>query len=142
MKVEFPSGYYWIGDPGYMFADEMEYEDFFKGCLYFDTSDIHKGPVAKPKACIWNKKSVFTAPTAFGDGVFELYDCGTMIGLLDVDTGFLALVEVDGKIQPASDQVYLVKFDAPFDIDYDDGIFKFGECIEINTKEFWDGGEE
>jgi hypothetical protein len=101
-----------------------------------------KGQLRNRRHAFWNKKSVFTAPTAFGDGVFKLYDCGSMIGLLDVDTGFLALVEVGGKIQPASDQVYLVKFDVPFDIDYDDGIFKFGECIEINTKEFWDGGEE
>lgn len=127
-----PSGKYYIGDPCYVVPDEhwgelLDDANFFvtrESGRYFD-KDLGKSVI------------VYAGSTAWGDG---LYSDGSRE--YPVDSGSIGIINAEcirpGKKERHSPDFvpgHYIEFDRPFTISMNGGIFKFGEDLEINTRD-------
>jgi hypothetical protein len=119
---KFKAGKYYIGDLCYIFGES--WSDISGRC-----DDC---------AFLFDKKQVFIAGTAYGDGAYKdnhdreyFVDSGT-IGIVPV-----SLLKKDGKHTEksvnASEGMHIVKFDNDFDVSAYNGVFEFGD-LRIDTE--------
>ena len=140
MRLE--AGRYYIGDPCYTFSDKEHdlWIEFLDGCNWGrDGTGLSE----------YKGHRFFTAGTAWGDGTYVLDGPGTYKHL-GVDAGMLAIMPealADGVSEAHSDiwgedgdGLYaFVDFPESFDVDYDNGVFRFGDFV-IDT--YGDEGDD
>lgn len=137
-----PAGEYYVGDPCYVFDEEwndvLDATGFFG---LFENEQAIKDDRYSPRdeqhgVFMYKDKALCGSSTAYGDGSYN-----SNIGFrFDVDAGLLGAIplELCDKDKLAEtlkhDSGKIVKFDAPFSIDYKDGTIYMGH-VEIYTDE-------
>lgn len=124
LKATFPSGTYYIGDPSYVVRGEEGYHWIESVWSHFYNGN---------KGCIEvNGVKLFLHSSYEGDGVFDGFF---------VDSGCIAVIKIDDLLDDNRFNfknfnirgTKFIKFDHDFEIIYNNGLFKIGKQIIINT---------
>ncbi len=131
-RVKFPAGTYYVGDPCYIF--NKSWGKILNDNQYFE-SDV----------TIIDGVECFVAPTKYGDGSYQdnsnrkyFVDSGT-IGVLPIE-----MIEIDNKISidEIDEYMYVFTFDRDFYVYWDDGYFRIGDNIVIETDNLYEDDDE
>jgi len=118
MGITFKAGKYWIGDPCYAVKDE-NWVSLLKRTNYLDDGEFE-----------YNNQRCFASGTSYGDGEYQ-DNLGNSYG---VDAGLIGIMPLEACDGDYLDGGNIIDFNEDFEIDYDNGIFEFGNII-INTKD-------
>jgi hypothetical protein len=127
-----PAGTYWVGDPGYAFADH----DLWLRLLDSAWTRNEEGIVVVPKIMEANTgdASFVSSGTAYGDGTYP-DDAGHDY---PVDSGMVGVTPArEGEKCPEG--LHEITFDAPFTVSYDEGDIVIGHLtVETDPKFYCD----
>jgi len=121
MKQKMKAGTYYIGDPCYVF--KYENKVFSDAIRRMFTKEEHAISFQH------KKRKCFIAKTAYGDGHYR----DNLGNMYPVDAGMLGAIPVE-SVDMHSTLMMPVYFSEDFEIEYDNGNFKFGKDRTINTR--------
>ena len=120
-----PAGYYYVGDPCYVFNNNGNADSWEKIIEISDCFDIPQ--------IEFNGKQIIAFGTKFGDGTYNGFSVDSgLIGIVDIRL----IEEGSAFFNESFDRAkHLVSFDEPFDFEWDDGNFHIGGRISIYTND-------